>query len=601
MSQQLFENSTSSSIEPAPANVPPDSLPPDSPLPLAAMFFSFFSSCAQSQDSCNATPPSAPLSSLLSLFTIFLAFFILAHTRILPLLESRLLPALSSATIDGDDHVLPSHAPAGLRAVHADHAKRSTVKRSSAIAFSLTVALAAEVALLVVCEVADVFPQRARASAMGVAVPVLLALLVVIVPALHIRSLTIAMLGKSFRSPTGKMRKRTWAVFTIFMALWFAAFYSVGAVVPRVESTLVRKGWLYSHTHASAAKTRNGLVLASLTRIGVIGVALTALLSGFAAVSAPWTTFFSSMTSPFRRYRSTVSEATVARKQAALDATSELLAAKRHRMAVLEHRASSSDDLLSSPGLVGKVLGTFRGPTGDEAEIRSLRSEITGLETMAQSLASQLSSLLAKRAAAVRARTLMGRLLAVPDYIFAVYCMYRIVNTSLTALRHALSSGPVSDADPVSRALSLVALHWDSSLDIASWARQISFLMSGGILLLSANSALQTAHILSRWAPRPLLAHARSNLPLLLGQILAVYVIAAAMLLRSSLPSEARGAVADALGGGVLQLSFVDRWFETWFLLAGAVTAVGIWIGGKLEVDDEDEFEVEEKGMVKRC
>ncbi|KAL5615072.1 uncharacterized protein BROUX77_000909 [Berkeleyomyces rouxiae] len=574
------------------------------------MFFNLFASC--DKDACSAAPPSAPLSSLLPILAIFAVFLATAHTRLLPLLEARLLPALSSATIDGDDHILPSHAPAGLRAVHADHAKRSAVKRGSAAVFSLTVALAAGVAVLVVCEVADVFSQPARAAAMGVAVPALVALLVVVAPALHLRSFVVALLGQSFSSATGQARKRTWIIFSVLMAAWLFAFYSVGAVVPPAEPATARSGWLNSHSHASTTtKTRDGLVLASLARIGVIGVALTALLSGFAAVSAPWTTFFSSVTSPFRRGRVTnVSEAAVARKQAALDATSELLAAKRHRIAVLETRVSSSDDSCPSPSLVGKVFGTFRGPSTDEAEIRSLRTEIAGLETMAHSLASQLSSLLSKRAAALRARTLLGRVLAVPDYLFAVYCVYRIANTSLTAAhrlfeaRSTNAAAAAADArfvsDPISRALGLVALHWDPAMDTAAWARQFSFLMSGGILLLSANSALQTAHILSRWAPRALLAHARSNLPLLLAQILAVYVVAAAMMLRSSLPHEARGAVADALGGGVLHLAFVDRWFETWFLLAGALTALGIWVSGKLDADDEDEFEAEEKGMVKR-
>ncbi|KKF96536.1 GPCR-type G protein 2 [Ceratocystis platani] len=568
------------------------------------MLFGLFSSC--DKDACSASPASPSLSSLAPIFAIFAAFFIIAYARLLPLLESRVLPALSSATIDGDDHILPSHAPAGLRAVHADHAKRSAVKRGSTVAFSLIVALAAEVALLVVCEVADVFPQNARASAMGVAVPVLVFLLVVVAPALHLRSFVVAMLGQSFSSATGQSRKRTWVVFWVLMGAWLFAFYSVGAVVPPAEPTTTRNGWLNAQSSSSTTqKTRDGLVLASLARIGVIGVALTALLSGFAAVSAPWTTFFSSITSPFRRNRAgNVSEAAVARKQGALDATSELLATKRHRISVLETRISSSDDSCSSPSLVGKVFGTFRGPSNDEAEIRSLRAEISGLETMAQSLASQLSTLLSKRAAALRARTFLGRVLAVPDYLFAVYCVYRIVNTSLTAARRLFESHAAAEAhfvsDPISRALGLVALHWDPSIDTASWARQFSFLMSGGILLLSANSALQTAHILSRWAPRAVLAHARSNLPLLLAQILAVYVISAAMMLRSSLPQEARGAVADALGGGVLQLSFVDRWFETWFLLAGIATAFCIWVSGKLETEDEDEYEAEEKGMVKR-
>lgn len=55
-------------------------------------------------------------------------------------------------------------------------------------------------------------------------------------------------------------------------------------------------------------------------------------------------------------------------------------------------------------------------------------------------------------------------------------------------------------------------------------------------------------------------------------------------------PKEVGSVINDALGTGVLEAKWVDRWFEGWFLIAVGLTAVGIWVGRKLgggEWDDD--------------
>jgi hypothetical protein len=52
-----------------------------------------------------------------------------------------------------------------------------------------------------------------------------------------------------------------------------------------------------------------------------------------------------------------------------------------------------------------------------------------------------------------------------------------------------------------------------------------------------------------------------------------------------------KGAISDALGAP-LEPSFTEKWFEGWFLMASAMTVVGLWAGKKLkgrEWDDEDD------------
>jgi hypothetical protein len=250
------------------------------------------------------------------------------------------------------------------------------------------------------------------------------------------------------------------------------------------------------------------------------------------------------------------------------------------------------------------VMGSLKGMTGlsgDAAEIKSLQLEISGLETMESNLAASLSLLRTRKAVHARDGTALGRLMAIPSYAFSMYCIYRVLATTLTTVRRATyPNASFSSSDPINRFLGLLAKHWDPKLDQIAWARQISFLLSGVILAASANSVLQTFHLFSKWMPG-LLYQAQANLALLIGQIAATYVISSALLLRSNLPREVGRSVGDALSSA-LEPGFVDRWFEGWFLSAAVLTAIGIFLGRKLgggagDWDDWDEFAGEEMGL----
>jgi hypothetical protein len=331
-----------------------------------------------------------------------------------------------------------------------------------------------------------------------------------------------------------------------------------------------------------------------------------ALLSGFASVSSPWHTFVDD-----RMYRKRpITDADIARKQAGLDATSELLLTKRHRLRSLQRTAQAVAEgagggtphgaAAGGGGLMGKVIGSLKTMTGggEAGEIKALQVEISGLETMESNLAASLSSLKTRQAAHALDGTILGSLLAVPRYIFASYCVYRILATTLTTLRRMYyPSASFSSSDPINRFLGLLAKHWDPKLDQIAWARQISFLLSGVILAASANSVLQTCRLFAKWAPG-LLHQAQANLALLVGQVAATYVISAALLLRSNLPRDVGRTVGDALESA-LEPGFVDRWFEGWFLLASVATAAGIWVGRKVAGlgEEWDEFAEEEMGQ----
>ncbi|GKT46832.1 golgi pH regulator [Colletotrichum spaethianum] len=533
----------------------------------------FSSSCDES--ACAAVDPNAPstvglLFSLLPFITTFTAVAAVASQKIFPKL------ARVHDAHDGEDHYLPSHAPPSLRQVHAEHGQKSPRRRAAAIVFSITIALATVLGELILSEISDLVSPRARGVALRFTVPTLLVLLVGIIPFLEIQSVISGFGWKFQRNSKGKIPRVAWGMQLLVFFGWLFAFWSLGSLVGLDKKTTAG----------------GGILRACLERIGVIGISLMAMLSGFAAVSSPWHT----LGALSERRKRPVTEADITRKEAGLDATNEMLLTKRHRLQALERKASEAQAASStSGGFMGKMLGAVRGMGGDEAEMRALRLEIAGLETMEANLNSSLGLMRSRQAADARAATSLGKLLAVPHYIFSLYCLYRILATMLAMLRRAYyPSSSFSSSDPINRFLGLLARHWDPKLDQIAWARQISFLLSGVILAASANSVLQTFHLFSKWMPG-LLYQAQANLALLIGQIAAVYVISAALLLRSNLPREMGSAVGDALEGA-LEPRFVDLWFEGWFLMSCTVTGLGVWISRKIGRDDWDEFGSEEMG-----
>ena len=512
-------------------------------------------------DSCTARSPHTLDAQAVLALAPFLAAFVVIDV----LFARHVFPRLNPQDRDGEDHILPVHAPAALRHAHAEHGAKSRGRRGAAWAFGTTVALAATLGLLILGEILEVVDPAAKNFALHVTVPTLLFFVVVLVPWLECRAV-IAGMGWSFqRTAKGRIPRIAWMLQTVLFSGWVFAFWAVGNAVPEAATT------------KEAPTAVETLTRATLERVAVVGICLMALLAGFASVSSPWHTFVDRA--------SPVSDADVNRKQSGLEATTEMLASKRHQLSLLQRRVESDS---KSSSLMGKVMGTFRS-TSDETEVRALRIDIAGLETMEANLSSSVSMMRNRRDAAARASTTLGQLTLLPSHLFSAYCVYRVLATLLTSLRrlHAPDT-TFANSDPINRLLGLVARHWDPKLDQLAWARTISFALSGVILLASANSVVQTFHLFAKWTPG-LLRHAQANLALAVGQVAATYVISASLLMRSQLPQSVGGAVTGVLHAA-LSPAFVDRWFETCFLVGSVGTAFGIWLGRKLSFDDYEDM-----------
>lgn len=524
-------------------------------------------------DDCKPGPRMQAPTALIFSSLPFIITFLLVSTLVL----QKLFPFLS-----GEAQSLKSSAYA--RPFHANGTSgqaRPTIKRISAITFSSTIALAAVLAELILCEISNTINPAARELALHVTISLLLLLLIIAIPFLEIHSVITAAGWEFTGSGRGRLRL-AWILQSLAFTTWLLTFWWSGE-------------WLLGGRNGGDDPDQKAQSIgeASLSRIGVIGISVMSLLSGFASVSSPWHNFFSR--------RKLVTEASIARKAAGLEATQDMLSAKRSRLRALDRKLSDAP----TESFFQKAIGSLRA-NPDHTERQTLLLEISGLETMSASLSSSHSDLSARLNQQTRARTATGRLLTTTAYFFSLFCLYRIATTTLTFIRRSLrthkhTSPTFTTSDPVDNILALLAKHYDPHLDQAAWARQISFLLSGIILFASFSSAMQTFRFFARFLPS-LLKTLHATLALVVAQVCATYVISAALMLRGIMPGDVVAEGLRGLGGGTDRMRWLDGRFERWFLAGVAVTAVGIFLGRKMGGSDDwwedgyDDDDIDDRG-----
>jgi hypothetical protein len=507
----------------------------------------------------------ASLSFALFALTFAIAAFI-AVRKILPRLSSE---RNGSSAKEHDRAQLPLHNH-DLSNTTA-RAARVSVARVVQLTFAVNIGLSTVLVELLLCEISNTLDAKARESALRTVLPVLMVLVVLVAPALEIQSV-LAATGLTFSSSGGRRARTAWFFEAVVFAIWLVGFWYLGS------ATLVlylRAGRLHGQY------VEQGFIEGCMERIGAAGISLMACLSGFAAVSAVWLTFFA------RKRKVTASE--VARRQSGLEATEEMLHSKRSRLRAVEHRMAD----VSSRGVFSTVVDTLRG-TGDSKERSLLTMEINGLETMRASLKDTLYLIKTRKEEQDSRHTSQGKALLMFTLAFAIYCMVRLATVTFNVSRRLLRPDWVPDSshnsDPVTMLLSVLANHWDPTINQSLWSRQISFLLSGVMLIAAFNSALQTFLVLGRAFPGLAISAAAfrgaTTLALFISQIVATYVISAALLLRSSVPRDVGSVISDALGAP-LEPARVDAWFEGWFLVSAVFTAIGIWAGNKLKQGDD--------------
>ncbi|XP_017770215.1 PREDICTED: Golgi pH regulator [Nicrophorus vespilloides] len=309
-----------------------------------------------------------------------------------------------------------------------------------------------------------------------------------------------------------------------------------------------------------------------VSRIGVIGVTVMALLSGFGAVNYPYTSM-----SYFIRE---VSPADVATTEKRLMQTMEMIVMKKKRIAMskkqsLEKGASSDAD--KKQGIWGMLYSV--GPKRSQENISQLKLEISGLEELSRQLfleAHENHNMLER---IEWSNTWKGKYFNFLGYFFSLYCLWKIFICTINIVFDR-----VGKKDIVTRGIE-IAVHWMGlNIDVNFWSQHVSFILVGCIVITSIRGLLLT---LTKFFNKISSSKSSNIIVLVLAQIMGMYFLSSVLLLRMSMPLEYRTIITQVLGD--LQFNFYHRWFDVIFLVSALTSILTLYLAHKQPIQDINE------------
>ena len=340
-----------------------------------------------------------------------------------------------------------------------------------------------------------------------------------------------------------------------------------------------------------------------LSRAALIGVTVTAFMSGYGAVAMPWTTI-SRLLNPVDEAEVRESVRAVQHALRTLHQRSSQLAALQQQLAVRRER----DAAHAGAGGFGRswfaaamqvVPLRLRSNSYRWARQRrvSCARETSALVHALRSRCARLDELLREKERAAFATTVRGRVMNRCGWFFAAYCGYKFVSaaTSILLLR-------TPGVDPVTKGMIVVRLlrggdvpaairalvrppldlhdgAWEAE---AFWSESISLVLVGAMIFSSVRGFLTqasrsmsslTSHIQGRRSVSHIshLYEEDDLLVYVIAHVQGFYFLSVVLLVRASLPAAYRRGLSEA-GFGGLEWRFYHSWFDLLFLAAASAT-----------------------------
>ncbi|KAI1315651.1 Golgi pH regulator B [Mortierella claussenii] len=270
-----------------------------------------------------------------------------------------------------------------------------------------------------------------------------------------------------------------------------------------------------------------------MSRVGIIGVTISAILSGFGAVNGPYSNLFF-----FLRHVTDI----------------DIQLAEKKYMQTLEIIPNAS----KVGGFVRKIFGTVVGTN----EVERLKQELTALQGISRQLFLDIDDLYVEKSRLEHAKTWQGKYSNMMGYIFSVYCLYKLAMAFFNTLFNKAGS-----TDPITALISKFISYSNMKIDVRFWSQQLSFFFVGLMIFLSIRGLLQELSKFFRAFSRHV---SSSNIILFLAHIMGLYFLSSVLTMRQSLPHEYRSIISESFGA--LEFDFYHRWFDVIFLISGIVS-----------------------------
>ncbi|KAF7273475.1 Golgi pH regulator [Rhynchophorus ferrugineus] len=304
-----------------------------------------------------------------------------------------------------------------------------------------------------------------------------------------------------------------------------------------------------------------------VSRIGVIGVTVMALLSGFGAVNYPYTSM--------KYFMREVSVADVLNIEKRLMQTMDMIVIRKKRIAIVKKQQSQEKVNSVTKTGIWELLSSVTGNRNNE-NISQLKLEIGGLEEMSRQLFLEAHENRNMLERIEWSKTWKGIYFNFLGYIFSGYCLWKIFICTINIVFDR-----VGKKDPVTRGIE-IAVHWMGfDFDVNFWSQQISFYLVGCIVVTSIRGLLLT---LTKFFNRMSSSKSSNIIVLVLAQIMGMYFVSSVLLLRMNMPAQYRIIITQVLGA--LQFNFYHRWFDVIFLVSALGSIVTLYLAHKPPVKD---------------
>uniref|UniRef100_A0A673KRB4 Golgi pH regulator-like n=1 Tax=Sinocyclocheilus rhinocerous TaxID=307959 RepID=A0A673KRB4_9TELE len=267
------------------------------------------------------------------------------------------------------------------------------------------------------------------------------------------------------------------------------------------------------------------------SRVGVIGVTLMALLSGFGAVNCPYTYM-----SYFLR---NVTDSDILALERRLLQTMDMIVSKKKRIAMTRRQMyQRGEEQNKQTGFWGMIKSVTSSPSGSE-NLSVIQQEVDALEELSRQLFLETVDLQATKERIEYSKTFQGKYFNFLGYFFSIYCVWKIFMVKF-------------------------------------WSQHISFILVGIIIVTSIRGLLIT---LTKFFYAISSSKSSNVIVLVLAQIMGMYFVSSVLLMRMSMPLEYRTIVTEVLGE--LQFNFYHRWFDVIFLVSALSSILFLYLAHK--------------------